>query len=370
MPTRSRPGSRPQLFGAALLTVGAIVARELVKPRPNETARLIDWDVVRRRALRATGESGPTHLVFTGTDRGAGYDEMLAELRPWMAEALGQDLPTTPFPSFTVVDRRGWVEVNLELFKNLTYPVLKLQELLPANLATDLGRRGISEYLGAMTGFLSRRVLGQYDPVLMAAPGVAAPSALYLVEPNIEAWEAGASVSGEPLRQWLVLHESTHAWEFEANPWLRGYLNDTIRDLIAHRLLSAEPNRFEVLRALTIGAKSQWQAMSQIQAVMSLLEGFSNVMMRRVGERHLSQYLEVDAEFTRRSGRRSPAERAFFKITGLDMKMQQYVQGEAFCNAVIDAGGMGRLSAVWRGPESLPSLDEIRNPQRWLARSS
>jgi coenzyme F420 biosynthesis associated uncharacterized protein len=354
-----------------MLTAGAIVARELVKPRPNETARLIDWDVVRRRALSATGEAGPTHLVFTAAERGARYDEMLAELRPWMAEALGQDLPASPFPTFTVVDRRGWVEVNLQLFRNLTEPVLKLQEMLPASLATDLGRRGISEYLGAMTGFLSRRVLGQYDPVLMAAPGVASSSALYLVEPNIEAWEAKASVSGEPLRQWLVLHESTHAWEFEANPWLRDHLNGIIRDLIAHRLLSAEtPNRFEVVRALTIGARSQWQAMSQIQAVMSLLEGFSNVMMRRVGERHLSQYHEVDTEFNRRSGRRSPAERAFFKITGLDMKMQQYVQGEAFCNAVIEAGGMERLSAVWRGPESLPSLDEIRDPTRWLARTS
>ena len=59
-------------------------------------------------------------------------------------------------------------------------------------------------------------------------------------------------------------------------------MNGLIRELIANRVFASEsPSGLEVLRALTIGARSQWQAMSQIQAVMSLLEGFSNVMMRR-----------------------------------------------------------------------------------------
>jgi coenzyme F420 biosynthesis associated uncharacterized protein len=354
-----------------ILTAGALVAREMVKPRPNESARLIDWDRVHRRAMRGSGETTPSHLVFSAVELGRRYDAMLAELRPWMAEALDQPLPDQAFPNFTVLDRRGWIEVNLELFKSLVEPVLKLQDRVPASLLTDLGRTGLSEYMGVMLGFLSRRVLGQYDPVLMAAPGAAAPSSLYLVEPNIEAWESKAGVQGEQLRQWLVLHEVTHAWEFEANPWLREHINSLIRDLIAHRLLTdPNPGRFEVLRALTIGARSQWQAMSQIQATMSLLEGFSNVMMRRVGVAHLPHYQQIDEEFTRRSGNRGPAERAFFKITGLDMKMQQYVQGEKFCNAVIEAGGMARLSHVWSGPASLPTLEEIRQTAIWLRRTA
>jgi coenzyme F420 biosynthesis associated uncharacterized protein len=354
-----------------ILTAGALVAREMVKSRPNERARLIDWERVHRRAIRGSGETTPTYLAFSAAELGGRYDAMLAELRPWMAEALDMPLPDRAFPNFTVLDRRGWIEVNLELFQGLLEPILKLQEMVPASLLTDFGRTGLSEYIGVMLGFLSRRVLGQYDPVLMAAPGAAGPSSLYLVEPNIEAWESTASVRGEQLRQWLVLHEVTHAWEFEANPWLREHMNTLIRDLISHRLLSdPNPGRLEVLRALTIGARSQWQAMSQIQATMSLLEGFSNVMMRRVGVAHLPHYEEIDAEFTRRSGNRGPAERAFFKITGLDMKMQQYVQGERFCNAVIEAGGMARLSRVWTGPASLPTLEEIRQPAIWLRRTA
>ncbi|MEA2684469.1 MAG: hypothetical protein QOK05_2797 [Chloroflexota bacterium] len=360
-------GTRTQLLGGLVLTAGAVLARELTKPRPNETARLLDWDVVRRRALSRSGENGPTHLVFSAEALGEQYDAALAELRPWMAEALGEDLPSEPFPKFTVLDRRGWIEVNLDMFQDLLEPVLKLQELLPASAATDIGRRGISEYLGLLLGFLSQRVLGQYDPVLMAAPGK--PTALYLVEPNIEKWEQRSSIPSEQVRQWLVLHEVTHAWEFEGHPWLREHMNGLIQELIAKRLFSAEsPRALEVLKALTVGARDQWQAMTQIQATMSLLEGFSNVMMRRVGQAHLPNFEQVDAEFNRRSSRRGAAEKAFFKITGLDMKMQQYVQGERFCDEVMKQGGMKRLSVVWAEPANLPTLQEIRNPELWLKR--
>jgi coenzyme F420 biosynthesis associated uncharacterized protein len=353
-----------------VLTAGALLARQMVKARPDQTASLIDWDRVRRRAIRGSGEPAATHVVFSAGDLGRRYDRMVETLRPWIAEALEQPLPDQPFPGFTVLDRKSWIEVNLELFKSLIEPVLKLQEMVPASLLTDLGRTGISEYMGIMLGFLSRRVLGQYDPVLMA-PGVAGPSSLYLVEPNIEDWEARTSVQGEQLRQWLVLHEVTHAWEFEANAWLREHLNGLIRDLIAHRLLTdPNPRRSDVIRALTIGVRSQWKAMSQFQATMSLLEGFSNVMMRRVGSAHLPHFEQIDSEFTRRSARRGPAERAFFRITGLELKMQQYEQGERFCNQVIEAGGMSRLSRIWSGPSALPTLEEIRQPRLWLRRTA
>ena len=360
---------RTQVIGGLVLGAGALLARELTKPRPNETARLLDWEVVRRRALSRAGENGPTHLVFSAAELGHRYDAMLADLRPWMAEALGEDLPKQPFPGFTVLDRRGWIEVNLEMFQGLLEPVLKMQELLPASTATDIGRRGVSEYMGILLGFLSKRVLGQYDPVLMAAPGVSQDPALYLVEPNIERWESRTNIPGDEVRQWLVLHEVTHAWEFEGHPWLRDHMNGLIRELIAQRLFSADgPRALEVLRALTVGARGQWQAMRQVQATMSLLEGFSNVMMRRVGQAHLPNFDAVDAEFNQRSARRGPAEKAFFRITGLNLKMQQYVQGEKFCNAVMQQGGMKRLSVVWDSPDNLPTLPEIHRPDLWLKR--
>jgi uncharacterized protein (DUF2342 family) len=35
---------------------------------------------------------------------------------------------------------------------------------------------------------------------------------------------------------------------------------------------------------------------------------------------------------------------------------------------VVEAAGFGALDAAWRGPELLPTLTELREPLRWLAR--
>ena len=56
------------------------------------------------------------------------------------------------------------------------------------------------------------------------------------------------------------------------------------------------------------------------------------------------------------------------RLTGLDLKMEQYAAGERFADRVIAERGREFLNRVWTGPEQLPSLDEIRDPDRWIAR--
>jgi uncharacterized protein (DUF2342 family) len=55
-------------------------------------------------------------------------------------------------------------------------------------------------------------------------------------------------------------------------------------------------------------------------------------------------------------------------VIGLEAKMNQYAQGEAFIEAVESAGGRRLLDTAWEGPDRLPSLAEIREPQRWIER--
>jgi len=56
------------------------------------------------------------------------------------------------------------------------------------------------------------------------------------------------------------------------------------------------------------------------------------------------------------------------RITGLDIKMDQYKQGEAFVEAIARERGKAGLEALWRGPESLPRPGEIERPELWLDR--
>jgi uncharacterized protein (DUF2342 family) len=66
--------------------------------------------------------------------------------------------------------------------------------------------------------------------------------------------------------------------------------------------------------------------------------------------------------------RKDPRTAAFFRLTGLEMKMKQYEMGERFILDIERAAGFSALDAVWESAEHLPTLAEIRAPRRWLER--
>jgi putative hydrolase len=123
-----------------------------------------------------------------------------------------------------------------------------------------------------------------------------------------------------------------------------------------------------LIRTLTIGMRQQWKAIAKMQAVMSLLEGYSNLVMNDIGRRELPHFALLEGAYRRRQEQRTPLERAFLRLTGLEMKMRQYVIGERFCRQVRDAAGQALLSRVWEGPESLPTMAEIQRPQLFIER--
>ena len=106
----------------------------------------------------------------------------------------------------------------------------------------------------------------------------------------------------------------------------------------------------------------------ETQAIMSLLEGFSDHVMDEVGREIVPGHAEISEKFHRRRERRSGLERALMRITGLDMKMEQYRRGELFVAAILERGGPDAIRRVWEGPETLPLDGEIEDPDAWIAR--
>ena len=113
---------------------------------------------------------------------------------------------------------------------------------------------------------------------------------------------------------------------------------------------------------------TQLAAFRRTQALMSLLEGYSNHVMNDAGERLLPGFANLHERFERRNEARGAVERAIMRLTGLDLKMEQYVAGEQFVKAVLAARDRAFLNRVWDGPATLPDLGEIRHPQRWIDR--
>ncbi len=112
-----------------------------------------------------------------------------------------------------------------------------------------------------------------------------------------------------------------------------------------------------------VATPEQLEGLHRIQALMSLLEGHGDVTMDRAGAAAIpsaATFSEVLRQ--RRQQTKGPA-RLLQQLIGIEAKLRQYEEGERFIAAVEDAGGPELLDRVWRGPEWLPSLVEIRDPR-------
>ncbi|MFI5199707.1 MAG: zinc-dependent metalloprotease, partial [Candidatus Limnocylindrales bacterium] len=107
----------------------------------------------------------------------------------------------------------------------------------------------------------------------------------------------------------------------------------------------------------------------ETQAVMSLLEGFSDYVMDEYGKDLVPGIEQISQRFhARRDQKKTGVERAMMRLIGMDLKMEQYRKGERFVAAIAQAGGPAALNRLWEGPETLPVPGEIEAPERWLAR--
>jgi coenzyme F420 biosynthesis associated uncharacterized protein len=363
-----------------LLAMGATVAQREILRRAG--TRLIDWEAVRAIARRRLGAHD---VALSDEERAAAhafYQDALLRIEPVVAAEIGAELPRA-IETPAVIDRRQWIDLNLATFEALFDRVERIMTAsMPGAdtpgraLARILNRSLGNQQLGFLLAFLARKVLGQYDVSLLAA-GPTTRGRLHFVEPNITAAAATMRLPLDQFRTFIALHEATHAFEFEAYPWLREHfaslVGETVEQLAADsgglsaRLRSAMARRggHWLERMMT---PRQLETFQRTQALMSLLEGYSNHVMNAAGEQLLPRFRQIHDRFERRNETRGALERAILRLTGLDLKMEQYEAGERFVTAVQAARDREFLNRVWEGPALLPSLAEIRNPARWIAR--
>jgi len=307
---------------------------------------------------------------------------------PALSEALGSHLPGVVERS-GVVDRAGWVRANTAAFASLIGKLEAdlLDQVVPVGggltrATMALANRWITtRQLGFLLGFLGQRVLGQYDLALLSAEST--PGRLLFVEENIRQTARTLGVPLDSFRTWIALHETTHAFEFEAHPWLRPYLASRLERQITlfggdvrgmgreavrglGRALRGEADGQHWMERLM--GDEQRRLFRETQAVMSLLEGFSDYVMDEVGRDLVPDVERISARFHERRNRRTPFERSMLRLTGMDLKMEQYKKGEAFVRAIADARGRVALTRLWDGPETLPQDGEIEQPVRWMTR--
>jgi coenzyme F420 biosynthesis associated uncharacterized protein len=356
----TRSAGRTAIYGLLAGLAMAAVA-EAVRPRGG-TALLLDWNEVRRsaRARMSDATEPPAKLAAAASS----YRQLADKLRKPLLDFVGPLPKGVSMPDFDALDREAWLDLNLEIFRRVVDPVLETGRM-PNSLIVEVSRAGVNSYVGYMLAFIGRRVLGQYDPQLLGAEPIGGEG-LYLVETNVDEWQRQADLPAEDLRRWLILHEMTHAWQFAAHPWLRRYMEESVKTLIDTVTRKGPAvTRFAAFAGVL---PAQWRVMRDVQATMSVVEGYSNLVMNRLGSKLLPGFELLEKAYRERSSGKSGFEMLIWKLTGLELKLQQYRTGEAFCQAVFDRYGLSVLNRVWDGPEMMPTLNELRNPQAWYRR--
>jgi coenzyme F420 biosynthesis associated uncharacterized protein len=373
---------------------------------------VIDWGAAQRVGELVAGS--PPY----GGVRAASVEPLAHDFARRVSDYSGLQLPSE-LPALEAVDRPTWIAANLKSMRPMlgeltasTNGGLLRSGPLSASLRSASGFF-MGAQVGALTGVLSQRVLGQYDLALLDA--TVAPR-LLLLAPNLALTARQLSVDRDELVLWVTIHEITHAVQFSGAPWLREYLGGMLKELIAGlrmtiagsedagadgdgdrngaaeseasgsqdapagrdwlpklpdptelREMVERVRRGEILR-LTLG-EDRWALVERMQAVMSLIEGHAEHTMDAIGAEVLPSLPRLRTAMNHRRAAKGLPWRVLERLLGLELKMRQYEVGRRFCDAVVDEGGPAALARAWSGPEALPSTAELEEPSLWLART-
>jgi putative hydrolase len=355
----------------------------------------INWELARQIGI-ASGGWGQDDPSPSDEDRreleGAVRMSELA-----VADLTGMD-PPPEVTSVRPIRRSEWVEANVRGLRGLFEPgaerlaralaearraegeepenAPQLMEAVMDRMAPLLA----GAQVGMVLGHLAQRVLGQYE---LPLPRADQPALLFVV-PNIGAFERDWSLPPDQFRAWVALHETTHAFDL-GRPWVREHFLGLVREMagsmefdltgLQERLegldLSDPSKLTEVLGGdMLTGALTDEQRLllRRVQAFMAAAEGHASHVMDQLGARILPEYARIEEAMKRRHEERSQEEQAVERLLGIDMKLEQYRLGRAFCDRVAEQTDERTLSRMWDSAEALPSMPELEEPTLWLSR--
>lgn len=272
-----------------------------------------------------------------------------------VADRLGLDSPGAT--DIRVVDWAGWDRA----MRSMVDAAVDEFELSarPDNHLTRLRAAGNGLVVGAGLRLAGRKLLGQFD-------AYTGSDTLYLVAPTIVAHERRHGFVAPDFRLWVCLHEQTHALQFRAAPWLRGWLADRARVVFDDDapLLPGllDWARTGDLASLLTGAAAG-EALAEVVAAMTFLEGHADHTADGIGRAHVPTVRALRRAFTRPEGATGLG-----RLSASFDKSAQYRDGVKFCERVTALRDRNALMRAFEEPGNLPRADEITDPRRWLGR--
>ena len=338
----------------------------------------INWRLAREISDHLTGEHEPID-PWLAED----YQQLTRLAQLQIAEAT--PLHVSSALSGSPVDRATWASVNLQSFRYLVEPLAAKFETTAGGGPLDafmkpLGPALLGMQMGMMVGFLSHRVLGQFDIGLPTAE----VQDVYYVVPNIEAFANDHGLESQHVRLWVALHEVTHQAEFSI-PWVRPHFFDLVDRYIGSIEVDMsgitdklqqrqDPAQLEKMMedpsgmAGLLSTEGLSSSLEEVQAFMALLEGYADHVMDQAAPKLLPDLNRMREAMDSKRSEPAQGEQVLSRMLGLELKREQYRLGGRFCAEVARRWSEDALHRVWEGPENMPTLTELEDPVGWAAR--
>ena len=343
----------------------------------------VDWDLASRIARRVAGtEPLASSYLYDSLEPDFAEATVLAEqLVSAETGLVSLDGPARA----RVIDRGDWIDANIRSFQRLLRPLTdKVTESLDGPFSAVSGRVAAVQ-LGTVLGWMSRRVLGQYDLLLAEDDDPEDQDLVYYVGPNVLALEKRFAFAPKEFRLWLATHELTHRAQFTGVPWMRPHFISLVErtldevDPDPDRIMSGVKRLVEEKRkgettaldnglAALFASPEQQAVLDEIAGLMSLLEGHGDVTMTRAAREHVPSAERFHRVLHQRRTQPKGVAKVMQKLIGIEAKLAQYEQGERFIEAIEAERGDRAIDVIWTDAAHLPTLEEIKSPTTWLDR--
>src|SRR4051812_39633762 len=313
----------------------------------------VDWDLAERVAVKVAGRE-PFAQSYHYDSLEPDFAELTARAEELVAETTGLRSLAGPARA-RVTDRAGWVRANIASFQRLLRPLIeKFEDKVTDGPLSAFARKAAGAEMGAMLGWMSTRVLGQYDLLIIEEEAPHEQDIVYYVGPNVLALEKLFAFPPREFRLWLALHEVTHRAQFTGVEWMRPHFLGLVEQTLDS--VDPDPKRFvEALGRITdavrsgenpladgglvalVASSDQRLVLDQVSGLMSLLEGHGDVTMDRAGAGLVPSADRFGRVLRQRRQNSNGVARLLPQLIGPQAKINQYEPG----GRVIESGGRG-----------------------------
>lgn len=242
-----------------------------------------------------------------------------------------------------------------------------------------------SSMFGAQTGQAVGNLAGEVLTGTEVGLPIVGDAAVALLPANIAAFADGLEVDLPQVRLFLAVRESARVRLFADVPWLASQVLAAVEsyaqdisidtDAIEATVSRLDPSDLRAMQEALTGtlftptpSTAQQAALSRLETLLALIEGWVDVVTERATAGHLPQASALGEAVRRRRASGGPAEQLFSQLVGLELRPRRLRDAANLWAALESASGASGRDAAWAHPDVAPTAADLDDPLGYVER--